>query len=348
MSGMPTYIYPPQGGWQPGWQTPAGYGASMGPRYPVQPWPMQPQAAYPIIPMMPQVPPLPMPPAPPIFIPRPVPQHPVPTIPRHENHQALNVNPQARPAAPPVPARKPFNPDVSASQIHRLTDLPEPRRTPAKQEAPHGHPHEHPETSEMPKAKGPWVKRIRWKSLAAAAGLFLAGRWLHVSLKETSAPLLQEARLFSADWKDWACLVLGIITVDKINKGFDWKPPAWLGAVVATAVMHPLAVGFSWAGLKQMVTMAPLVAVIVETNNFLNNKLGPLLDEKFHIPQLVTKVAISAGMIATGLAVAGRLFLGVCLRGCCTGSVICFTELAEIFAGLKAGHDRNKQKISHA
>jgi hypothetical protein len=246
---------------------------------------------------------------------------------------------------PEVVARKP-QPIPNPVQ-ERVTPEPKPAvQSPAHQ---HPHPHPHAETKasnpEPAKGWGARLKRIGWKNLATAAGLFLGGRALYKVLPSKAA---QSARILSADWKDWARLVMGIVTVDQINKGFNWKPPGWLGGMEAAAVLHPLAVGFSTAGMRQLFWMAPLVGAVVGANNVLNDRLGPWLKENANIPELVSKVAISAGMITLGVLAAGRLFMGVCLRGCCTGSMICFTEIAEMFAGLKAGNDHKKaRKAGH-
>lgn len=251
---------------------------------------------------------------------------------------------------PEAPARKPVT--VANPIQERLTPESRPESLIVAKPPSHSHPHPHPHSATKPnspeepaKGWGARLKKIGWKNLATAAGLFLGGRALYKILPSKAA---QSARILSADWKDWARLVMGIVTVDQINKGFNWKPPGWLGGMEAAAVLHPLAVGFSTAGMRQLFWMAPLVGVVVGVNNVLNDRLGPWLKENANIPELVSKVAISAGMITLGVLAAGRLFMGVCLRGCCTGSMICFTEIAEMFAGLKAGHDHKQaRKAGH-
>lgn len=198
------------------------------------------------------------------------------------------------------------------------------------------------------------AKPSKLKSFALAGGFILGALLLH----RLPVRNLPKFPLISADWKDWARIIMGILAVGKINEGFNFKPPPWLGAIEAVAVINPLTMGFTRRSLGQMLVMAPIVAGVVQGANVLNEASAERLKERYGIPKLLTRLAISAAMVVLGVKVyppvlrkaaqfgvlgqaakveaqrtAGNVFVGtealVCARGCCP-SVLCLSEIGEM------------------
>lgn len=175
-----------------------------------------------------------------------------------------------------------------------------------------------------------------------AAGLFTVGMLLH-HLPVRTVPGVRF--LLPTDWKVWARVILGIITVNKVNKALDWQPPPWLGGIEAVSVITPLTMRFGPGTLKQLVLMAPVVAVVVQAASVLNDWVTDPLKERFHIPRLVTRLGISLGLAAIGLKFSKMLGIGgavamTCARGCTPGSIVCLSEVGEMFSGMKSGMKR--------
>lgn len=175
--------------------------------------------------------------------------------------------------------------------------------------------------------------------LVGAVGLFTAGMLLH-QLPVRTVPGVRF--LLPTDWKVWGRVILGIITVNKVNKALDWQPPPWLGGMEAVSVITPLTMRFGPGTLKQLVLMAPVVAVVVQVASALNDWVTDPLKERFQIPRLVTRLGISLGLAAIGLKFSKMLGIGgavamTCARGCTPGSIVCLSEVGEMISGMKIG-----------
>jgi hypothetical protein len=194
------------------------------------------------------------------------------------------------------------------------------------------------------------------KHLAIAGGMFLFGMLLNSPLMPSRNP--HAFKLISPDWKDWGKIIAGIATVSQFNKAFELKPSPFVSAAESVAVINALSVGFTKGSALQMLFLAPIVGTVVQTASYLNEKVAEPLKEKFGIPTLVTKLAISAGTIVLGLrayplilkAVAKSGLIGkeaqrqavnnvgkltitaegvICSRGCCN-FILCLSEIGEM------------------
>lgn len=182
-------------------------------------------------------------------------------------------------------------------------------------------------------------------ALKSALGLLTVGFLLGLLPQRT----LGTARtLFPVDWKAWAKIILGILSVNRLNRAFGYEPPPWLNGLQAVAVITPLTQGldfvFSKKGVKQLAVIMPLVAGVVQSAVWLNKKLTPWLKDNWNVPPLATQLAVSTGMIIGGAAISHKLLknLGLgaaamttCARGCSPGSVICLSEAGEMLGALK-------------
>lgn len=135
-----------------------------------------------------------------------------------------------------------------------------------------------------------------WKNLASAAGFLGAALLLRrLPARPTSF------KLFSSDWKDWAKLGLGVVSLNKINQAFRYEPPPWLNAIQTVGVVTPLMLGFKKPALLQMAVLAPLVGALVQGTHWLSERSEGWLEDKAGVPAMVTRVAIAAAMVVLGL-----------------------------------------------
>ncbi|MGE0200088.1 MAG: hypothetical protein AB7P76_03875 [Candidatus Melainabacteria bacterium] len=209
------------------------------------------------------------------------------------------------------------------------------------------------------------------KSLAAAAGL-LAGGVLLRRLPARPGTF----RVFSADWKDWARVVLGVGAVAHVNKALDWKPSPAVGALETVSVLTPLSMGLNRRMWPQLAVMAGLVPGLVSFTSRVSNWIDKRLNDQPGWVSLLPKLGVAAGAMGLGLTVYPRLFsqlarwgvlgqaarteaarggkvlLGagaaVCARGCCPAA-FCLSELGEMLGGMLSwlkghtGHPSNPQ-----
>jgi len=178
--------------------------------------------------------------------------------------------------------------------------------------------------------------RTLWH-LGLAGGLFGLGLLLRRVPAKPSA-----FKLISADWKDWAKMALGVLSVGEVNKAMTWRPAPWLGAIESVAVINPLVAGFSKRSMGQMLTMAPLIAGLVQGAQELHQYAAPQLKDRFKIPEWVTRLAVSAASIGVGLKVFPLMHRTVgstigtgammCSRGCCQ-ALVCMNEIADFCGG---------------
>ncbi|MDX2084577.1 MAG: hypothetical protein SFZ03_04230 [Candidatus Melainabacteria bacterium] len=201
------------------------------------------------------------------------------------------------------------------------------------------------------------AKATPWNAsrLAVAALLVLTGMLTHQL--PAIAPKVGKTWM-PVDWKPYARIGLGIAAVHELNQALGWKPPPWLGALEAVGVINPLALGLSVGTVAQGVVMAPLVAGTVQ----LSQKLCQALDHRLegrNVPPWVPRLGVSLGLSAVGMAVYPKLFgafkkmlpeviqaeinrgraaagvvMATCPRGCSPGSIVCLSEMAEIFGGM--------------
>jgi hypothetical protein len=198
------------------------------------------------------------------------------------------------------------------------------------------------------------------KPLLEALGFFATGLLLH-RLPVRAEPGVRS--LLPTDWKVWGRVILGILSVQKVNQAFAWQPPPWLGALEAVALINPVTMGFSRKSLAQMLLMAPVVATVVQGASMLSRALSVPLKERCDIPESLTRLVISIPMAWVGIKIYPRVFKSVarsgilgkdlqeqakssgqalmgsammatCARGCTPGSLICMSEMGEIFGGV--------------
>jgi hypothetical protein len=194
------------------------------------------------------------------------------------------------------------------------------------------------------------------KGLGTAAGLVGAGLLLHQL--PPRVPKDGFKTMLPADWKVWARVILGIAAVQKLNQTINWKPPPWLGALQAVAIINPIAVGVTKNNFKQMLVMAPIIAGLVETASLLQKSVAKPMKDHYDTPPVLVRLGISLALgigsllaypiiyrriAATGIigkelkeqamnnssAFASATF-ATCARGCSPGSFICLGEMADI------------------
>lgn len=208
-----------------------------------------------------------------------------------------------------------------------------------------------------------YKKPIAWRYVAEAAGLFALGMLTHQLPSRAQAGRW----LLPTDWKVFFRIAMGIFAVNRLNKGLNWQPSPMANAVETVAVINPLALGFSKLSLGQFAVMAPLIAGMVGVMTTINQKYGDTIQEKLHIPPLVTRLAMSVGFgvlgyklfpkilnrifknVATaGAATAtGAAFVTTCARGC-SPSLICMSEVAELGGSLMNWLRGHKPKSIHS
>lgn len=190
----------------------------------------------------------------------------------------------------------------------------------------------------------------RVKSLATAGGLFTAAVLLKRLPERPSA-----YTLIPTDWKQWAKAGLGIAGISQLNQGLDWKPPLWLGTLQTVTILTPLLQKLEAGWLRRFAILAPLITGLVQVNHWLSETVEGPLEEKLHVPPLVTQLAFSVLTTIVGMKsfppldkVAEKLFnrstaktpmngttqsatvaTGItCARGCCA-STVCLNEIGE-------------------
>ncbi len=140
---------------------------------------------------------------------------------------------------------------------------------------------------------------MRWRYLAEAAMLFTIGMLTH----QLPVRTLPGRSLLPTDWKAYLRVATGILAVNQLNKGMDWKPPVWLQAMETVGVIHALMVGFSKRYFIELGIMAPLVAGVVSAANYVDQKIASPLEEEAKIPKLVTKIIVSTGFTLASILV---------------------------------------------
>ncbi len=221
---------------------------------------------------------------------------------------------------------------------------------------------------------------IQGANLAWAGLLFALGLATH-HFPGKAAGASTGKFLFSPDWKSWARVGLGVAAVGQLNKGFQWKPPAWLTGLESAAVITPMALRFNKASGLTLLMMAPLVATAVQTNQWAQKFFVNDLKEYCNLPESVSRLGVSLsvgglGILASLLAhrqlrnlpieklplknfpwlqhkaqtlkknlteVLGTgALLQTCPRGC-SPSIICMSEIGEMVGGLWQGHQQQTQ-----
>ncbi len=161
---------------------------------------------------------------------------------------------------------------------------------------------------QQPQAE-PVVSVQRGKNLAIAGGLLLSALVLRGLPARPGS-----FKWLSTDWKDWAKLGLGVAGLNKIHEAMDWKPPSWLMAMETVAIVNPLMMGFKKTALVQMLAMAPVIGLLVQGTHWASDKAEEPLEDK-GIPKMLTRLAISAGMILLGLKALPQLIKLVTTAG---------------------------------
>jgi hypothetical protein len=208
--------------------------------------------------------------------------------------------------------------------------------------------------------------------LAAVTGYIGAGFLLHQL--PPRLPKDGMKTLLPADWKVWARVILGIAAVQKLNQTINWKPPPWLGALEAVAIVNPIAVGVTKHNLIQMGVMAPVIASVVQLANTLQKKISKPLQDRYDTPPVLVRLGLSLALgigsliaypfiykrIATsgvlgkelkdqamesGSAFASAAF-ATCARGCSPGSFICLGEVADVVGSLGTWNKNSKPNPS--
>lgn len=190
----------------------------------------------------------------------------------------------------------------------------------------------------------------QFKALAKAIGFILPAVALAKFAPGQAKQQMKE--LFPSDWKVWAKLILGILTMGQLNKALNWTPPPWLGALMNVAMMAGLMTGFTKSSLKVIAILGPCMAGLVQGTHFASDKLEKPLQEKYHIPPVVTRLTLSIASMGAGFFALPKVFewveLGVAKlsskqaevstsafvpAGCaCCGTPICLNETANYSA----------------
>jgi hypothetical protein len=192
--------------------------------------------------------------------------------------------------------------------------------------------------------------------LLTSASLFLVGLMLQgADRPATFIPGFKT--LIPVDWKVYARIGLGILSVNQFNQALNWQPPAWLRGIQAVGTITPMMQKFSMNTLAQVALLSPLVAGEIKLINWLNNHTGPALEEKAKVPKIVTSMGWMLAFTVAGFVIYPKFwaflveqkFLNpnaqtellaaagmatICPRGCSPGSVICLSEAAEFLGGL--------------
>ncbi len=197
------------------------------------------------------------------------------------------------------------------------------------------------------------AKRILTHTLAAL-GFFASIRVLHHFPGGSNK--LKYATVLSPDPKEWIKVGLGIAGMSQLTSAFNWKPPVWLNAMMNVMIISPLVAGFSKNHVIQGALLAPVVGALAEGTHQLSEATQKPLEEKFHIPQIVTRIAYSAAMVLLGLRIfpwvnqsiprlataegtigAETSTMTTCVNGCCS-SIVCINDIGQLGAALvKAG-----------
>lgn len=195
-------------------------------------------------------------------------------------------------------------------------------------------------------AKPPVTAAERTKKGLIAAGLL--GGALLLGKYPSSARFTEH--LIPTDWKMWAKAAMGIGATNQITQALNWKPPVWLNAMGAVAVVHPLIAGFSKQSARKLVVLAPMVGGLVQGTSWLSERTEKLLDDKVDVPPIATKLAFSAGMMGLGLFAFPPLLKEMTRKGIL--GKVAKAELIQAEKALKettrAGIDKSKQAISQA
>jgi hypothetical protein len=222
--------------------------------------------------------------------------------------------------------------------------------------------------------------RIQGAHLAGAGLLFAVGLATHHLPGKVVGPSAGKF-LFSPDWKSWARVGLGVAAVGQLNKGFQWKPPAWLTGLESAAVITPMALRFNKASGLTLLMVAPLVAAAVQANQWAQQFYVNDLKAQCHLPESVARLGVSLSV--GGLSIVASLLahrqlrnlpieklplknfpwlqrkaqdlkknlteimgtgalIQTCPRGC-SPSIICMSEIGEMIGGLWQGHQQQKQ-----
>ncbi len=217
----------------------------------------------------------------------------------------------------------------------------------------------------------------RWSNLAWAGLLFSLGLATHHLPGKAISPNTGKF-LLSPDWKSWARVGLGVATVGQLNKGFQWKPPAWLTGLESAAVITPMALRLNKTAGVTLLLVAPLVAAAVQTNQWAQQFFVKDLKELCNLPESVSRLGVSLsvgglGVLASLMAhrqlrnlpieklplknfpwlqrkaqdlkknlteiLGTGALIQTCPRGC-SPSIICMSEIGEMIGGLWQGHQQ--------
>lgn len=220
----------------------------------------------------------------------------------------------------------------------------------------------------------------QWANLAWAGLLFSLGLATHHLPGKAISPSTGKF-LLSPDWKSWARVGLGVATVGQLNRGFKWKPPAWLTGLESAAVITPMALRFNKTAGVTLLLVAPLVAAAVQANQWAQQFFVKDLKEHCNLPESVSRLGVSlsvGGLGILGSLVAHRqlrnlpieklplknfpwlqrkaqdlkknlteiLSTGALIQTCprgCSPSIICMSEIGEMIGGLWQGHQQQTQ-----
>lgn len=216
-----------------------------------------------------------------------------------------------------------------------------------------------------------------WGKLGWAGLLFSLGLATH-HLPAKAVSQTGKRFLISPDWKSWARVGLGIATVSQLNQGLQWKPPAWLAGLEAAAVITPMALRFNKASVLTFGLVAPLVAGMVQVNQWAQKLFIPDLKTYCHLPETLSRLGLSLSVGGLGILASLALhrqvrqlpleklplksfpglrqkveilqknlteILGAgatvqqCARGC-SPSIICLSEIGEMIGGMWQGHQQ--------
>jgi hypothetical protein len=205
----------------------------------------------------------------------------------------------------------------------------------------------------VPPDRGPTskIRRIGGSALVLVSGL-MAYKF----------PVKPSRFIVPTDPKVWVKIGLGALGLSQLMSSFSFKkapwlqsgkdpdkPANWLKAMANVVLMSPLMSGTT--GLKIIPVVAPLIGLMVATNDWISDRLEPTFKKRTGLPPVILHLGLSVvGALATYKLLPGTLkrvlshfknphdpktkYLGAtvltsCARGCCP-SAVCLSEMTEM------------------
>lgn len=190
------------------------------------------------------------------------------------------------------------------------------------------------------------------KALLSAGGLIILGLMLNRIPQRAS-----KFELLSTRPEDWAKMVLGIVTLDKLNEGLGVKPQPWVKALEIISILSVMTHGVNIKRMKHVPLLAITIAPLAQATQWVTQKTEEMLEKRnSSIPKWVPKFLIGT------LATVGGLFgiralmntsaysknvigteAGIVCVNCGEAHFICTNEIGDII-GSMGGSMKDKLK----